>query len=279
MPSSLLHSRAFRIGFAALVVAGAGLSVVSRPLTAPAAQTIEIADMSWIEVRDAIRRGFDTVIVPSGGIEANGPHMTIGKHQHIVSLTSRLIAEGHGRALVAPVIAYVPQGSWDPPSSNMTLPGTIGVTEAVFEGTLEGAARSLKAHGFKRIVFMADHGGSIAPQGRIAARLAAEFRSAGVNVIALDGYYAEGDKAQRAILFGRGETESSIGDHAGIQDTAELMVAQPAAVRIERLSRALPTLEHDGSSGQPARATPELGRELIRAKVEAGLKQLRAAGS
>lgn len=279
MPASLLRSKAVRPALiAALALAGA-LAVVSRPLTAPAAQTVEIADMTWIEVRDAIRRGVDAVIIPSGGIEANGPHMAIGKHQHIVGLAARMIAEGHGRALVAPVIAHVPQGSWEPATGNLALPGTIGVTEAVFEGILEGSARSLKAAGFRRIVFLADHGGSIAPQGRVAARLSEAWRAEGVQVIALDGYYREGDRAQRAILAARGETDATIGDHAGLQDTAELMAAHPAGVRLERLGRVIPSLEADGSSGDPRRASAELGRELIRAKVEAGLRQLKAAGS
>lgn len=277
---SAASSRVIRTALATALVTAGALGVVTRPLTAPAAQTVEIADMTWIEVRDAIRRGVDTVIVPSGGIEANGPHMTMGKHQHIVALTARLIAEGHGRALVAPVVAYVPQGTYEPPTGNMTLPGTIGVTEAVFEGVLEGAARSMKAAGFRRIAFLADHGGSLAPQGRIAARLAEEWRASGVSVVALDRYYTEGDKAQRALLAARGETPATIGDHAGLQDTAELLAAHPASVKLERLSRSLPMLEADGSSGQPARATPELGRDLIKAKVEAGLAQLRAqAGS
>ncbi len=56
------------------------------------------------------------------------------------------------------------------------------------------------------------------------------------------------------------------------------MAAHPAGVRLERLSRALPALEPDGSSGRPERATAEMGRELIRLKVSAGLAQLRAAG-
>jgi creatinine amidohydrolase/Fe(II)-dependent formamide hydrolase-like protein len=278
MPASFLHTRAFRVGLVAAGVVVGALSVVSRPLTAPAAATVEIADMTWIEVRDAIRRGAETVIVPSGGIEANGSHMIIGKHQHIVQRAARMLAEDHGRALVAPVIAHVPQGAFEPPTGNMQLPGTIGVTEEVFEGILEGSARSLKAAGFKRIVFMADHGGSIAPQGRVAARLQAEWRAAGVSVIALDAYYAEGDKAQRAYLTARGETDRTIGDHAGLQDTAELMAAHPAGVMLARLSRALPSLESDGSSGAPERATAEMGRDLIQLKVKAGLAQLRAAG-
>ena len=58
--------------------------IVNRPLTAPLPNTINIADMTWVEVRSALEQGYTTVIVPSGGIEQNGPHMIIGKHDHIV---------------------------------------------------------------------------------------------------------------------------------------------------------------------------------------------------
>ncbi|MGL4727269.1 MAG: creatininase family protein, partial [Bosea sp. (in: a-proteobacteria)] len=91
--------------------------------------------------------------------------------------------------------------------------------------------------------------------------------------------YAEGDKAQQTHLKAQGETPATIGNHAGLQDTAELMAVHPAGVRLERLERLLPALEADGSSGAPRRATPELGRELIRLKVEAALAQLAKAGS
>jgi hypothetical protein len=63
-----------------------------------------------------------------------------------------------------------------------------------------------------------------------------------------------------------------------LQDTAELMFAHPAGVRLERLARPFAILEADGSSGRPDRATADLGATLIRAKVDAALAQLRAAG-
>jgi creatinine amidohydrolase/Fe(II)-dependent formamide hydrolase-like protein len=281
-PASALNAKTSPLLKATLALAlacGVTFLAVSRPLTAPLPSTVEIADMTWIEVRDAILRGQDTVLVPSGGIEANGPHMIMAKHQHIVAATARMIAEGHGRMLVAPVIAHVPEGDFDPPSGNMTLPGTIGVSEATFEGILEGTARSLKAAGFRRIAFIADHGQSQAPQARVASRLDGEWRASGVRVLSLDAYYAEGDKAQQALLRARGETPATIGDHAGLQDTAELLAVHPAGVRIERLSRLLPSMERDGSSGAPQKATPELGRELLRLKVEAALAQLAASGT
>jgi creatinine amidohydrolase len=275
---AILRKTSARAALAAVLAAGLLSFAATRPLTAPRSGTVEMADMSWIEIRDAQRAGFATVLVPSGGIEANGPHMTTGKHQHIVRLAARMIAEEHGAMLVAPVLNLVPQGDYAPPTGNMRLPGTIGIPTEVFAQSLEGVARSLKAAGFRRIVFIADHGQSQAPQAAVADRLSAAWRAEGVTVVALGAYYAEGDRAQRALLKSFGETEATIGDHAGLQDTAELMFAAPASVRIERVGRPFGALEPDGSSGRPERATPALGEKLIRAKVDAALAALRSAG-
>ena len=73
--------------------AGAGAIGVSfaawREATAQAPpRTREITDMTWIEVRDAVAAGSRTVIVPTGGLEQNGPHMVIGKHDFIGTLGS-----------------------------------------------------------------------------------------------------------------------------------------------------------------------------------------------
>ena len=91
-------------------------------------RSLDISDMSWIEVRDAVAAGRRTVIVPSGGIEQNGPHMILGKHDHIVRHAAQRIAAALGDALVVPVLPFAPQGRLDPPEGNLRFPGTIGVT-------------------------------------------------------------------------------------------------------------------------------------------------------
>ena len=48
--------------------------------------------------------------------------MALGKHNRRVKLLSERIAVSLGNALVAPVIAYVPEGSLDPPSGHMRFP-------------------------------------------------------------------------------------------------------------------------------------------------------------
>src|SRR5712671_6463620 len=121
-------------------VAGLAITVMiaQRPLTAPLPDTVEIADMTWVEVRSAVARGYTTVIVPSGGVEQNGPHMILGKHDLIVRFAAGRIAAQLGKTLVAPVIPFVPEGDYDPPQGHLRFPGTIGVSEQAFAGMLDG---------------------------------------------------------------------------------------------------------------------------------------------
>ena len=258
-------------GVAGLAVA---LVVVQRPLTAPLPDTVEIADMTWVEVRSAVARGFTTVIVPSGGIEQNGPHMVLGKHDRIVRFAAGRIATQLGKTLVTPVIPFVPEGNFDPPQGHLKFPGTIGVSEQAFAGVLDGIARSLKAGGFKTICFIADHGGSVKPQAEVAARLNAEWAQQGVRVIDVSGYYA--DEGQTNFLKSQGETPASIGLHAGITDTSELMAVHPEGVDVGRFADAPFTLESNGVSGDPMRASAERGRALIDIKVQAAVRQIKA---
>jgi creatinine amidohydrolase len=204
-----------KIAIGVLAAAAVAFALVGRPLTAPLPGTVKISDMTWVEVRGAIDAGYTRVIVPSGGIEQNGPHMILGKHDHIVAWTAERIAAELGRTLVTPVVSFVPEGSYAPPSGHMRFPGTLGVTEEVFAGVLDGIARSLKAGGFKTICFIADHGGSMKPQAEVAARLNREWAAEGIKVISVDDYYKAAGDQQNSVLEAQGETPSTIGQHAG----------------------------------------------------------------
>jgi creatinine amidohydrolase/Fe(II)-dependent formamide hydrolase-like protein len=265
-----------KIAIGALALLCAVGFAIERPLTAPLSPKLEIADLTWVEVRTAIEHGFTTALVPSGGLEQNGPHMIIGKHDHIVQAAARRIAEKLGRTLVTPVVSYVPQGGYDPPTGNMQFPGTLGVTEEVFAGTLEGIARSLKAAGFKTICFIADHGGSAKPQAEVARRLTDEWRSQRVRVLDVNAYY-DADAAQRVWLMAQGESAGAIGRHAGIQDTSELMAVHPQGVDLTRYAAVGLRSENSGVSGDPLRASAERGRALLALKVDAAVAQIGAA--
>ena len=66
----------------------------------PVLDTVFIEDMTWIEVRDAMKSGKDTVIVATGGVEQNGPYLVTGKHNVVLRGTTRAIANQLGNCLL-----------------------------------------------------------------------------------------------------------------------------------------------------------------------------------
>jgi len=269
--------RSIWIGVLAVGIAALALEMAfpQKLLTAPVPDTVDLADMTWIEVRSAVEHGYTVAIVPSGGIEQNGPHMVLGKHDYIVHKTANRIARELGRALVAPVISYVPEGDYDPPTGNMLYPGTLGVPEPVFAGVLEGIARSLKRAGFKTIAFIGDHGGNQAAQALVAEKLTREWAGQ-VTVLHVSNYYDVGDP-QTKFLRGKGEPQAALGDHAGLIDTSELMAAHPDGVDLSRLADLPARSEPAGYSGNPTHSLATYGAALLDIKVNAAVRQIRAA--
>ncbi len=267
-------NRLFALAALAAFALMAAAARSSHALDANLPASVELKDMTWVEVRRAIKEGYRTVLVPTGGIEQNGAHMVLGKHDYIVTWAANRIALGAGHTLVAPVVSYVPEGSFEPATGHMRFPGTLGVSDAAFAGVLEGIARSLKAHGFTLICFMGDHGASQTIQSEVAARLSKEWEGAGVRAVQLDAYYD--DAAQVKRLEAECETANTIGQHASIIDTSELMAVHPAGVYPGRIAERGFFAEAPGSSGDPARASEQRGRDLIMMRVEAAIAQIRA---
>src|SRR5215510_9575347 len=104
-----------------------------------APETVALEELTWTELRELLRSGKTTIILPIGGTEQNGPHMALGKHNVRVKALAERIARTLGNAIVAPVLAYVPEGTIAPPTGHMRFPGTITVGEETFRQTLESA--------------------------------------------------------------------------------------------------------------------------------------------
>src|SRR5581483_5593313 len=71
--------------------------------------SVFIEDLTWMEIRDMMRSGADTVIVATGGVEQNGPYLATGKHNFILEGTTEAIARKLGKTLVAPIVPFVPE--------------------------------------------------------------------------------------------------------------------------------------------------------------------------
>jgi creatinine amidohydrolase len=239
--------------------------------------TVFIDGMTSPELRDQIRAGTTTVIVPIGGTEQNGPHMVLGKHNVRVKVLSEKIARSLGNALVAPVMAYVPEGSINPPVAHMRFAGTITVPNAIFRGVLESAARSFRLHGFRDIVFLGDHGDYQRDLKIVADGLNREWAATPVRAHAIESYYRTNETAYAQALRSRGFADDEIGAHAGLADTALALAVDPGLVRIDRLGSGTRLGPEEGVRGDPRRASAELGQLGVDAIVAATVEAIKRA--
>lgn len=252
------------------------LAVCLSPALASAAPEVHLEALTSTELRDRIAAGATTVLVPIGGTEQNGPHMVLGKHNVRVRVLAERIAQRLGHTLVAPVMAYVPEGSIEPPVAHMRYPGTLSIPEPAFEALLEGAARSLCHHGLREVVFLGDHGGYQKSEERVAAKLNRVAGSIRCRVHALGEYYRAAQQGHAQLLAARGFGADEIGQHAGLADTALALAVDESLVRREWLGRASTPAERPGVSGDPRRASVELGRLGVEHIVEASVSAIRA---
>jgi len=248
-----------------------------RPaLPAEAPDTVFLEELTWTEVRSALQAGKSTIIFPAGGTEQSGPHMPLGKHNVIARYAAEQIARRLGHALVAPVLAYVPEGDVKPPTGHMRFPGTITLPEPHYEKVVEYAARSFRASGFRDIVLLGDSGGNQKGLKPVAERLNREWAGSGARVHFAPDYYTSGYDPAGSFarwLRSQGKTPADIGTHAGIADTSQLMAIDPRLVRADKLAPG-GSYAATGVDGDPTRASAAYGKKGLELRIEAAVSQI-----
>jgi creatinine amidohydrolase/Fe(II)-dependent formamide hydrolase-like protein len=263
-----------RVGFLLLFV----LSALCFGAGAEAApRSVYLEELTWTELRDALKAGATTIIIPVGATEQSGPHMALGKHNVRVKALAGRIATELGDTLVAPVLAYVPEGNISPPTEHMRFPGTISIPEQAFKSTLEAAARSFRQAGFTHIVLIGDHGGYQRSLKEVAAQLNRDWAGTPVRAHFNDDYYRATETAYVQALRGKGLSDAQIGSHAGTADTSLLLAVDPNMVRTDRYEGAQSPAS--GTLGDPRPSTAALGQlgvDLIVAQTVAAIRKARA---
>jgi creatinine amidohydrolase/Fe(II)-dependent formamide hydrolase-like protein len=263
-----LVRRAFWLSCLILMVLPLGAAI--------AAPSVVLEKLTWTELRDQIKAGKTTVLVPIGGTEQNGPHMALGKHNARVAALAERIALVLGNAIVAPVIAYVPEGGLAPPTAHMRFPGTITLPDQAFETMLQYAAKSFALHGFRDVVFLGDHGGYQGSMQRVADRLNREWASGPVRAHAVAEYYRASETTYVKALKERGYGDAEIGTHAGLADTSLTLALAPDLVRKDRIASTLPSAAQ-GVYGDPRRSSAELGELGVNAIVTQSVAAIQSA--
>ena len=229
-----------------------------RPIAAR--DTVFIEEMTWLEVRDAMRAGKTTAIVATGGVEMNGPYLAAGKHNYILRATTEAIARKLGDALVAPIVAFVPEGDIDPPTGHMRYPSTISVTQATFAALLTDIASSLRTHGFEHIVLIGDSGGNQAGVQAVAETLSKRWTGGRTSIHYVPEYYDY--PGVSAWVAARGLREVDEGHHDDYGITVQVMLVDPALARMtERVAAGRFSI--NGVPLAPLSRTLAIARELV----------------
>lgn len=107
---------------------------------------VRLAHLTWEEAAAAAEEG-RLVIVPTGAIEAHGPHLPLDCDTHQVDAIALRLGERVG-ALVAPPLVYGYSTTF------MGYPGTISLSAETYQQVVFEVCASLIRHGFLRILIL-----------------------------------------------------------------------------------------------------------------------------
>jgi creatinine amidohydrolase/Fe(II)-dependent formamide hydrolase-like protein len=244
--------------------------------------TVFTEEMTWMEVRDAIAAGKTTVIVGTGGLEQNGPHVATGKHNFVLRSTTEAIARTLGNALVAPIVPFVPEGEIDPPTGHMRYPGSIGLRDETFRALLTDICASLKQSGFRDIVLIGDSGGNLEGMQAVADALNREWAGAATRVHHIREYYEQDiwsyDELKRMGIVQLPDVKSAsrAGVHTDFHYESMVALVDPRLIRMDQRMKS-GRFEVNGVDLTPIEKTLEAARHLVDYRAEITVAAIRKA--
>jgi creatinine amidohydrolase len=240
----------------------------------PKSNSLFIEELTWLDIRDDLREGKNTVLITTGGIEQSGPYIPIGKHNYILKVVTKAVAEKLGNALIAPIIPFVPEGGLNPPTGHVKYAGTISLREETYENLLRDIVTSYKVEGFKTIVLFGDSGGNQTGMAKVAGELDSLWKQDSVRVVFVKEYYD--NKRLSAWLKTQGIQEGNEGIHDNFKVTAQIMVLDPELVRANQRIAA-GKFSINGINLAPIEKTVEMGKKIVDYQADIVVKEIKSA--
>lgn len=240
-----------------------------------------LEELSWTQVRD-LPPERAVVLLLSGPIEQHGPHLPLGADLFQATLVRDRIAErlagaGHP-VLLAPTLPYTTA------VLSRTYPGSVSVRARHAVPFFVDVLNSFAANGLRQIVVVSQH---IDPPHVLAWEEACRRAAQESGARAIEGYERLVFDDLRTDALSALLGAASQGDsHAGLFETSVTLLARPDLVDLE-LVRSLAPQPVDfegelrrardfrqvgsglGYTGDPAGASPEIGRRLVERYAEA----------
>ncbi len=235
---------------------------------------MQLAHLTWPEI-DALPRDI-VVLLPTGATEQHGPHLPLATDTILVTRVAEAVeAALPDRVLLLPTL-------WLGASQHhLPFAGTLSASSDSYLSTLEALAESLLRHGFSKFFVVNGHGGNTALNEVALRNLKARYPT---GLFGHRSYFSAIPEAAWTCLQGRLRTIR----HACEAETSLMLHLAPQLVRQDRLRddglRSEPPIDglvfsydeisEEGSFGEATQATPEKGRILFEAAVEALTRQM-----
>jgi creatinine amidohydrolase len=242
----------------------AELDAVERPIEA--LNSLWLEELTWIEIRDAVRDGNTTALILTGGVESNGPYLASGKHNYSNQLMGESVARALGNTLIAPLVTIEPGR----PSGPVTI-GNTGpmVSQDTYVRWLVDLGDSLRGMGFTEIYYLGDSGSNLRGMQAAADTLNARYGGSPAVFHHVAEFYNH-EEVRRWIQEDLGIPEEieysasrgSDGIHDELSISAVMSVLDPTTIRYEqRVAEGLASI--NGISLEPLSETQNLGRRII----------------
>src|SRR6187549_2466666 len=241
----------------------------NAPRPIDALDSVWTEDLTWMEVRDAIKGGKTTALILTGGVESNGPHLATGKHNFILKVMGEAIARKLGNALVAPIVTLEPGR----PDAARVAPGSVFLSQETYRAVLTDMAMSLKGMGFTSVILMGDSGGNQGAMKEVAAALDDKYRASGTRFYFIPEYYdyssvqklIKDSGIPEQIEIGASQGSDKIHEEYGIDTLMALY--DPKTIRIDERTKAN-RATINGVSLLPMTKTLETARKVVELRTK-----------
>lgn len=241
-------------------------AALNAPRPIEAVNSLWLEELTWMEIRDAIRAGNTTALVLTGGVESNGPHLASGKHNYSNKLMGPAVAEALGNTLIAPLVTLEPGNPSGPVRVGNTGPM---VSQETYIAWLTDIGDSLRGMGFTEVYFLGDSGGNRRGMQAAADALTAKYQGNPTRFHHVPEFYNH-TQVRQYIQEELGIPEEmeytassgSDGIHEELSIDAIMSVIDPTSIRYEQRVAA-GGASINGVSLEPLEKTQELGRKLI----------------
>ncbi|MFP5070488.1 creatininase family protein [Pseudonocardia nantongensis] len=240
--------------------------------------TRRLAGMTTVEAAAAVVDS-PVVLLPAGAFEQHGPGLPLATDLiRAEAVADRVADRLAGQAVIGPSL---PVGV---SPHHLGFAGTVSLSTATFAAVVRDYVDGLYRHGWRKVLVVTGHGGNDATLGTLAQDLLAErpdlqFAWSPLTPLAAD------------VVAAAGPPEVS--GHSGAAETAQMLALAPELVHTDRLTAGTTRLSEldplaglarrrggpkltvgydrlsgNGVLGDPRRATPEHGEEIVAAIVE-----------